>query len=638
MMSLRELNGRMPGREKGGILVLAVMLIVPCLIFVALAIDLMRMSQAADYAKQTSQLSSIAAVESYFKSDSNLTEAIKLNDALSRANQVLNDKKILLSASAGSLSLSGGSDSAKLDPGVWHYTFPNPCSSSAPCFESVPVSSITTKGVNAFRMSGKMYQDIPTLVIQAVTNSSGKFSVSVDTVATVVPRRGCFLVDLSPSMVGETHDSFVTNATKRGATNAFFLQADNGTPTSTGHDTEWNGTMIPAGDRPIGIATKTLHYRNDYILKKTLSDSEYTLAAKYLARHPNPFATGNERFRMGNAGAWYRVDTFIQEPNYRGPEPLTTVMKGLNLAMLEFKARRVAGDKACLIFFDDRLGWSRTVPPTDDFDYLAKLTNVDNPGNLLADPLAITQSELTKDYVSGGLEQSIRHMILPRVNAFSNLNLALTEALFQLASTKPVGIPTADFVTMISDGLPNCCDTTINAAVCTPSCGDNYERFRESVKQLKNIALTQMQPKKIPLNFIAVGSLVAPHTLAVAKSPTSTACASDTDIRKGMLPAYVGGTNCTAEDLVCWKDAWFSKSPTNPFYEANKAMWELTFYTRGIWAPLRNNSAGCSALTTCTTTPTRRTDDPECRSMDQQMTDYIDRILGENPYSIVQSN
>lgn len=104
-----------------------------------------------------------------------------------------------------------------------------------------------------------------------------------------------------------------------------------------------------------------MHYQDDYRYKLTLANSDYIAGGftqgphtyNYSAFHPDPTAytiKDSRRRREGERG-WYLVDSY-GPANNKGPEPLTSILTGLNQAGQTFSNRRVPGDQACLVFFD----------------------------------------------------------------------------------------------------------------------------------------------------------------------------------------------------------------------------------------------------------------------------------------------
>ena len=74
---------------------------------------------------------------------------------------------------------------------------------------------------------------------------------------------------------------------------------------------------------------------------------------------------------------------------------------------------------------------------------------------------------------------------------------------------------------------------------------------------------------------------------------------------------------------------------SEPFYEANRQMYDIARLTAGIWGPLRPTGVACNPANSCAP-GNQRTTDPECRSYPEQVNAYMKRIIGENPYQIVK--
>ncbi len=423
--------------ESGAILILTAIILVVVVSFAALAVDLTAAASKAQRSRQYVKLAALAALEEY--NDTEGTHAQKMSAALERANEISEVNVVLnFAGEATPNEVSEGSGSAVLEAGQWYYAalpLSDPCSGTYPCFVEGADSSSPP---NAFRIAGNLHESYNPIFAQAAWGNSSSININVAATASVVPRHACFLVDLSPSMTRETHE-----LGGQGTEFAFLLEADNPGLSSTRHDVDWDNL----GAFPVRGGASTVineHYQDDYELRTTLSDlnfqdseDNFANAEIYSEHHYDP---ATDPFYAVNNGLSYRIDTF-RDLIYSGPEPLRTVFEGLKRAVEIFKARSVAGDKVCLIFYDQTLSWTRIVKLTDDYDYLEKFLDWDE----LSDP--------TK-----GFERAVQHGLFPARRSNTNMTLAVAEAMKQFAAEKNVAVPSSDFMVLIGDGKTNCRD------------------------------------------------------------------------------------------------------------------------------------------------------------------------------------
>ena len=150
-------------------------------------------------------------------------------------------------------------------------------------------------------------------------------------------------------------------------------------------------------------------------------------------------------------------------------------------------------------------------------------------------------------------------------------------------------------------------------------------------------------PTEIPIHWIQLGAAVGPHTLNIARDPDASGigdCLSDFQARLEdvSVPMVLGGSEYSGDMAL----AYAIKGPEMIFYEANVAPYAATVLTGGMWSPLRESPPGCLPLTECSGTsigggnPIRVTDDPQCRTQGEQISDYIEEIIGGNPFVIVE--
>lgn len=663
--------------EAGTVLVMAAILVFAIMSIVALGIDITYSSASLEQARHNAKLSALAAIDAYMKSDE-LLEEDRRNDALVRADEVASLNLMVgdLSSSARQLELYAANPTSipGLVPGRWYYALnsdgSDPCvnGESVPCF--VPHSQDDDEITNAFQLVGHLYDNVPAKFarafgVQTVT------PVTVDAIATIVPRHGCFVVDLSSSMVRETHldgvAEFVFNMSEPDHQQMYS-----------------NLGATRANASPVAQADPTIHFQDDYVPLSSLLDSDFT-SGGYDTHHPDPNSQTIYRVSSLASANNYLVDVY-RDSVHRGPEPLRTVFEGLRTAIQAFRKRATSGDKACIIFHDSAFEWPRIINLTDDFDYLESLTDFDY------DPNVDTLNP------NSGFGLMIAHRLFPEYGAQTDIKKALGEALRQFSdyNTLSAGVPISNFIVIISDGLINCtdclddakllndydlngngvfdatdtaiADSCINGStmlVCSSSnldanvdgltdsydvlflnnhvgdiysrqcnvlgCSHNYPHFKMASDQLLTFVEQRVARANIELHVILAGSHVAPHT--VDYDDGNGGCMNDAQARHG-LQSFVRGGDASGSTMSDPDTAFDTMSAANPFYEANSVMYDLARLTGGVWGPLR--PPGPAPCVLCDPNQTRRITDPLCRPLAEQMNHYMDRIMSENPYQIVR--
>lgn len=696
--------------ERGAIIPLVALLTAIFFIFAAIVIDLNLLASSREQTQHYARLAALAAINAHFSSPATTIQG-QLADALAAA-QAVSDSNVILSdlsgpSSQAQMTTPGGDEGAVLTPGIWYFEDDGSgtvCQGDGddnlpPCFIPTDLTSADAQ-VTAYRINGALYQGITTAVARRL-DFMGKeaFDVQVEAVASVIPRHGCFIIDLSGSMIRDTHPRRTTLQEQtdplggRGREFAFVLESEN--PLTTPEDfyhtesynflctgefdedeketappapaactaqlrpttvAEWNSFLAPYGrtfDSLTELERRRVHFHDDYLRKKTFGNRHWDDNAIWQELHPDPSDSLNYEVNDTDDGQFYRIDV---DPTGEaiGPEPLRTVFAGLNEAMRTFRSRRVAGDEACLIFYDNKLAWPRVVNLTNNFDYLVNLTDFSKPNAVLptdpigftSDSLTISDADLTDLSNQRGLELIIRHGLFPSgpQASFTNTGLAISEAMNQLTNRNSTGGFSSDFIVSIGDGLGNCSDCLdLNNNLipgCTIGCQNDYTNYSIAQDNLLTFIKREIAPRNIPIHQILVGQSVAPHSLNIAKDADGT-CMSDIEFRRAAEgKSFVrGGFDTTAfSDLA---RAYSGANPDHPFYEASVTPYEIASGTRGLWGPIRPGGADCTPIDTCTgdidnlDAAPRILQDPECRTTDQQIRDYMAKIIGDNPYTLV---
>jgi hypothetical protein len=603
-------------------------------LFLAYVVDINGIVLARERGQQYGRLAALAAIEGYFsvecfQNDSEC-RTDRLARALERANAVSANNKIFNTTDSIEFSYTEEEGKGVLIPGEWiQIESSSECQGAPPCFKE---ALSFDDSINAFKVEGDFKTGFSGF-FSGGSSSGYNLRMKTSAIATAVPRRGCFLVDISPSVTRDTHLQGAPDNNPNQCDNppdpsefAFFLPADNQGSGSISHQQKFNSLCEerPAFDL-IG-RYPTVHYQNDYVPLTPYADDNYDDLGDQMALHPNPDPNsgGDIRYSIGSQAVTYRIDAY-RDSGYTGPEPLQTILSGIAGVINKFQDRAVAGDKACLIFFDSTLKWSRIIKPTSNYDYLLNL--IDNESRFDIDQ----EGNLTlRD--GAPLQRSVEHWIFPTLGSSTNAKLAVEEAVQLLAQDSENGVATADFLVMIGDGRTNCRRVNENWV-----CANNYSAHAESVIELQRYA-GRLAELKIPLHMILIGQRSGPHTVDIAVPGSEPQrCYDDSELRAlgiadgAVLGGIEGDPNPTEDEL---SQTFFSGEP---LYQTSRDMYEIALATKGIWAPIRPLAASCGTSEQepeCSPGEKRRTD-PRCRSILQQINDAMDTIMGQSPFTIV---
>jgi hypothetical protein len=676
--------------DKGSILILTAFLLVAIMGFTAIVIDIQIASNSQAKLRRTAEYVALGALEAFLSEPANIENPnAKLDGALERAKTISGIPENFMLAKA---FLEDKTDTQDLlclinnDPGCegdankngslvagrWHFVGPDrnnngiycevgeytqdilspdcPCVGGvgsgegwygAACFEPFSNPSDPNNPPNAFRVNLQTKSDshIKTLFASVIGHET--LSVRASATASVVPRHAMFLVDLSPSIHEDTHltnrlipppdvddlDSFYADNSE----SAFLLDSrttcrprlDCSAEYScrvSNLDTLFNRYM--EGPRDLSEEyPPTKHFRSDY------------QCARAPVYRENGVVVRNEQYLLDT----YRNINPIDPNNfYDGPEPLTSILAGINEALAEFENRAVSGDLVGIIGFDETTdivamnpnqilrNFPLISPGSPGFNMMKELTDVTNP-----------------DY--NALTEQIKHLFIPRPGKWTNIPMAILEAQNQLGQAP--GAETAEsFVVLFSDGMGNATLENFgsggpaNDTICTydlratPNCNTasnpNHRatwdeatfhwvsmkhNFTFLVNELNRLSFTNnpiirsYKDQNIAFNVFLFGNSVAPHTLLLANGEGE--CLTDLQARKnGFSFVDIGVTGCAPyyHNPESSNPSWFDNdcrnthvrgqylnyiNGTSPFTYAN-TLYYATVLTNGFWAPIR---PACSA-------------------------------------------
>jgi len=737
--------------EAGGVLVLVAILIFALVAMVALAIELSIISAGTEQARQLTRVAALTAIEEFYSDIADCDpdqdgDCIEngLEAAVTRVNDLFADARLFSekdSSSAPRVSLAPQAGEASLIPGMWLTRAPElldgqdlvDCGDGQeenyPCFAPMELGTISLNNTpNAFRIEGTFFPSI-TLKMGAKIFNVAALQPFVAATATFMPRRGCFLIDVSPTITYDSHLPWhgggpysypmgqqpppnqppKFNAHVPGAITlnedclnpeesgeecgpltseafgnhyAYFFEPDNTDATEAtaieyfylypSMDIGWAALINdsidpdnPLSQRGANTFEPFKHYASDYQSLYLLSDEDYNV--DFALHHPDP--DNDDRYSLP-----YRHLAHVDVYPFSAPEPLRSLVDGVNEALGQFSDRRVAGDRACLIFFDRRVTWPRIVRMTDDFDYLIDFTNFDLQEEILSD--GEEPPDFSSDGVGEGRLRTIRHGIMPFRGQFTDIQAALQEAMLQLDESREDGVPASEFVVVISDGLQNCYYNTGNHGLgSNVSCSNELGHYQLGIQQIYD-KLDPEDPsdpdsfRRVPVHFILDGAMVGPHTVDLPKggnlpdnmpSVNTTNCYTDAEYRAKQ------GFDINSIEFVTGggTENWENMSAKAPFFEVNMDWYKVAVVTQGLWGPLRSrNDLLCDNLPDFDGLPPdqekyfdpanfrpmcdpedvegnhsvdgRRVFDPYCMTKQQQIRRYLNTIIGDNPYTVVE--
>lgn len=628
--------------ERGSVMMLVAIMVVTLFGMIALAIDLNRAYSGKEETTYYTRLAALGALEEYYSTDQcgeEVSDEAAINCRLEKsqlkAQELLQNNSLTVTGSSEvtlkKLSEKRNSDNAVyFEPGRW-VEGESLCGQGAtkPCFLSHQDNPSTS--INAIRIKGSGYRGVKTIFGKLLGFDDYEFKLGVDAVASVVPRWGCFIVDISPSIMRTTHSHPFQYT-------YFLRDSQGGSPGNGGawsalpDNNTWKNYMQASFvTRPAAQAGESedpnLHYISDYRIKYLVKDADYSKAEFPLNATPGKYPL-EDTLRK-----WAWVDTY-RSATHTGPEPLTTVLNGLKEAINQFKERRVAGDKACIIFYDSRVSWNRIIPPTDDFDGLAEYVDMSISNQFLSNDIDSSSSKGVN-----GIAKMTRLGWYPTTGYQTDTTLAVKTALNlfeeQIGDSE---MPITRFIVSIGDGLMNCVDCDPSKTDCSARCVNNYSNYMAAYGELSQIVINDMIPNSIPLHVILTGAQVGPHTVDIPMPGTNPVeCYDDKAFRASGAKDPFGLTRSVSADGYDPQTRFESMAPYRPFYDAAYNMYRLAVLSRGLYGPIRPAPApgSCNGGRITCEAGKRQMVDPYCRDEAQQMKEYTQDIIGSNPYRIV---
>lgn len=697
-------------QNKGGVLVFLLVVILALCMLMAYVIDLNSYYVRKTQADANAKIIALTALEEYYDSvrdcgtgGISCTVEFRLERALARASEVANTNLMMADEALTDIERENDMVGAVLEHGIWEREEAK-CRSflnvEAPCFIKLEPGSVTDTGQprhpNAFRVWGRLFPEGSKNFFADTFLDTGAVGIRVDATASMVPRKGCFLVDISRSTKETTHknfdlpvfdsegnfkwnESYQCSNPPAGTEQCCPPQSPHGNHGFEAAEFAYDIRPAPGPGEPTELGPKTpiekawacmeqspnrfrgldrshyRHYRNDYRAFTLLTDRN-DLPGDVGAYHPPLVADGYEHYVSKSDSYW--VDIVAR------PEPLKTILDGIYSAIDVFQERAVAGDDICLVLFDSNLDWPRVIqltnlnePPEKKLDYLKSLTDFSN------------EREYDYTFAHGGgylntggdtgFERVVKHGMFPSYHSDTNFQQAImyaTKEFDKAGNTSNGGVPSSNFMVLITDGLGNCreCTPELEAQflcdrdVSFYHCGRDYADHAVAMQDIKSLAVSHLQTTKTPLHVILVGEDVEPHTMDIFNpSPNpagSDRCYTDEEWRaKDRLEEQDEDVfDFTAQIPPEQRaEAFKNRSSSTPYYQVARDMYEVAVSTGGIFGPLRPK---CSEVDPalqppprCNSTvgPRKVTCDKENRTKAEQIREYLEKIVTFNPYTIV---
>ena len=680
----QTVTDNVPVQERGAILLLVEMLVVGFLILAGIVIDGTILSTSKTQRAHIAEYVAFEALETYHETPGAFNVKLEASRARAEAISSINvylakpfttDPGAADSFGTNGVSSPAGTRNGWIIPGIWHHVppadcsalpTPCPCSGSGewagPCFEELDLDLNPGAVPNAFRADLNLPVSSPFKTLFAKVGGVSTMEVAARAIATVVPRTGVFLVDLSRSSHYETHVPYEgAGANAYRATESAFYVSDRACPADFSNPCMTAGTCaIAGGPYPDTLPSFTGLY--DYIWDNTKSLTRWPLVG---STRPGISPSDTTKHYRGDYGCYdvtytdgtepprsdnYLVDRYVGlmgTKSYEGPEPLTSMLHGVHEALTLMEDQNVPGDGIGLIGFDQSAKiqerqFAVTSPGAADFNDMLEITNI--------------------AAATGSAEQTNRlrnHMFFIRKDAQANYPEALREAL-RLMRAATNGALSRNFVVMMGDGISSCDGGRV--------CGGAEEDFDSAMAELETLVQTEMVPHQFQLHMLMIGDHARPHTMLTRSVLNPSLCMEEREARTASTPLSFVDTLSDTDSSASWSEGMTLRS--GKFFHGAGRLYKLVRDTDGTWAPIRKacESGGVpadvrSALNTACAAATagvkldglgnptdqplpvtvpsytdsdgRLLCDPMGRSKRQQISEFMKSIVGGSPYVLV---
>lgn len=659
--------------ENGSIIVLFAIMAIAIFAVIGLMIDTAMWSSAKTGSEQSAQFAALAALERYietapaFSGNANAGQ-LRMDQARLRASEVSNLNISTLAA----VRQLGNYNAATIDdisanqntpgqngyliPGIWHAASPKidpttglcpppnpeslpgqtcPCGAGnnnfvAPCFEAF--SSNTNADINAMKVvfNTQASNPLKTVFSKVYASLTGQtapsLTITTDAIATVVPRRAVFLLDLSGSMTEDTYNGTLNRSASDQTWGKYSYEVFPGescvkpSPLSTPLSFADNGVIPPlptsAGCTPTSPSSCFLTKNAQLIIQCApfgRAPSENTISPvcstnPWSSFYP-PLTTPSIHTQKDYAcvtipqnaaqAAQFPAmapESFLIDTNLTGssanlpPEPLTGALQGINMALQTIQSRGVSADAIAVMGFDNEpLAIRATRDSNNNVPGLIKTNDPQFAEFLNATDTSNSTNKFSRFLFPRRL--SSRDSITPLGSiSQSDIFLALNLTTNMLNNDPLLG--TADtHVILFSDGLQNCIQNpSPGSQTCDPY---SLEYHTRGFNLIRSLVKNDFEPNNVHFSLFITGTSVAPHTL-VRKGNASSACITDQMARETGTSFTDTGLNFPSLGNPLsgfWSDptniAAYQKLSNSSPWRLPNLLYDSVSTTQGLWVPLR---------------------------------------------------
>jgi hypothetical protein len=616
--------------ERGAVIVLLALAMMALLAFITLAIDSARLSSSYEQGAYYTNLAALTAIDEYYQWDcDDLPEGsschnFRMNKAAERVNTLSANNRIASDSTISpTASLDQTSGTGKLTPGIFENNAFGPMAGS-------PTP-------NAMNIHGHFFPKSSTIFGGPILGIS-EFNPEYDATAVYMPKRMVVLVDMSRSMVRQTHGKNPAEPDFPIFQYAYLYDYDR---PAHGNNTQSEIPYFYNLPTPRDVDGLPKHFRNDYwyldsgwATSGMLDDRNYPSyggSPDWAGFFPDP--TSNPVYSTKSQG--WKVDIY-RSNSYTGPEPITSVLEGASQPAHWLTKRTNPGDRLSVVMFDDKLDWMRTIQLGSNFpkieDFLQTRTNV----SIYA---KVHKSTLFHMFPKRTVE-SFYTQIWPVDSNSTNIKMALQEAVVQLGTINP----DTDSILLISDGFHNC----LNERGELPNCKMTMDRVRAAWADLDSYISNNIVPLRIPVHVALVGDNARPHTYKVRSAePGNEECVTDEELREsGRTHEYVNGPKFAGSDPIADWDRYTDPADPLPMgMEISRYMYNIAIRTRGRYKAIRPMDPGCTSgpppVTDCSDMaqgdpPKLETTDPWCENIKDQLKSMAYDIIGKPKYQLAR--
>jgi hypothetical protein len=526
--------------ERGAIIVLFALCLVPMIAFIALAIDVSRMAESSSKAKASVGFASLAGLESYYttkvpaeKTDPNEVHKYRLEKAIDRVEELLaltESSNIGTSGAAltetgqhefkegsGALTSRTADISGVVTPGQWFFSEPSVgCANYVPegggeDTQACPCQGATKKwDKQCFRAAGandtivtamkvdyhtKSHNGISTAIEATFSRVLGVDSINfgVSTIAAIAPRALAFSIDNSRSMTFGNFTPYSDLTTFREASEYVY-------PLNVS-DPECAGDANPCTAE--GLCNFTGDSASLYRVLYNTMVADGPRPVSPLKGSSVHYYDDYKCFNIDNNGEQerYLIATKIgydvdedgdgaADGKFNGPEPLNSVLQGIYTVTQSLEKISVAGDKIIAFSFDDRT-------PND-------LTSMDEDKRRVFGPTSVGNDDFNnlkrivkvEGQTDDDVKYRIEHLFFPLVGSSTDIPGAMAYGLEQL--TLMASNESLRMHTMFSDGVSNCSHRGSGSGDFMKLASGKYSLQKDTCKD----SLDDPDPKTIDANMV----------------------------------------------------------------------------------------------------------------------------------------